>query len=543
MLLLIRKIEEIRNFKRTQTENFFEMRAKRESMGGKSGIPTGPLMRNKRRESANGRIFSRPSSQAGDRKSSAPPRKKLDYFAYINDFFASKGKEPPFPNRLKSYDQIHFQKAAADLISMIDSRFEGFPRNARLDHEFCDIMEILGYPYDNRQYYHQPIGTERNFSATIDPLRWLVSLISSYNPYLSIPEPQKKYDDTTRQKLDFFRKVIEAFALWLQGNDGAADEIMNNILMTGDNGVEKENEMLQAQYENLMKELQMLNGINDPCSSIQNDIQRLKLVLSQKDDELNQLSKKREELLKGIKNLEEQNQDLLKIMGEYDQEIVSLKSKVNQMPYDSKTIQQLLNKPELIKNETENERNEIIKMTKEIQENERQFKDQCEALSLIANDMNEVIKEANIASLVCINDKAESTDEMFGTNLDQVIQNIFTNKPDIQKIEIERAKINTERHEIEEEMKQLRKEEEDLLFELESNKDGNGKDIEKLNRRLMDAQNETKKLSREIQTDQDCLKTQLCRLEDKYKTSTRQINEKLNLYLRELQRVQNELQC
>ncbi|OHS95249.1 hypothetical protein TRFO_02232 [Tritrichomonas foetus] len=515
-------------------------RTKRESMGTESRIPV-MTKKTQRRESTATRTVSRPISQLGDKKSNAPPRKKLDYFAYVNNFLTENGKSAPFPNRLKSYDQLHFVEAASSLLSLIDPRFEPLVRTTKLDHEFCDIMEILGYPYDVRQYYHQPIGTERNVGPTADPLRWLVHLITAYQPYKDMNPLDKKYDETTQQKLDFFRNVIEAFRLWLQGKDQDADEIMNNVFLNSDDSVERENELLQDQYEKLMNERNILNNLDDPCSFIINEINRLNEEKIRKDAEFNQLSQRRIELQESIKHIEDQSNELTEHLKGFQQEVDSLNQKVKELPYNLDTIEEMVRKPELIIFETDNEKKEIEKMQKQITENNKQFKDQCEALSLIAHDMNEIIRELNIGAPIKINDNGSGTNELFGTNLDEIVQTILSNRPDMQQVEIEKAKINSERFEIEREMEELKREEESLMFELETSNNDGGK-IDKLNKKLIDAQNENRKLTREIQNDQDAVKVHINKLDEKYKMVTSHISEKLEAYLKELQRVQTEVQ-
>ena len=180
-------------------------------------------------------------------------------------------------------------------------------------------------------------------------------------------------------------------------------------------------------------------------------------------------------------------------------------------------------------------------MKKEINDNEKQFRNQCEALIQLANDLNGIADELNIGNSIKINDCSESTEELFGANLDEIVQSILAKKPDICKIEIENAKISDEKNKISNEMMRLKKEEEELLSSINSIKDSNGKDVDKVNKKLSDIQKENKKLTREIQSNDDSVKGLFTKLDDKFKSVSNHISSRFAEYLNELRKVQEEI--
>ena len=180
-------------------------------------------------------------------------------------------------------------------------------------------------------------------------------------------------------------------------------------------------------------------------------------------------------------------------------------------------------------------------MKEQINDNENQFKTQCEALILIANDLNGIASQLNIENSITINDEGEATGELFGTDIDEIVLNILSQKPDINMIQNENAKIIAERNEIDKEMMDLKQREEDLLKEINSIKDSNGKDVDKINKKLSDIQKENQKLTREIQNNDDSVNGLFTRLDEKLKSVSSHISNRFAEYLEELRKVQEEM--
>ena len=251
--------------------------------------------------------------------------------------------------------------------------------------------------------------------------------------------------------------------------------------------------------------------------------------------------KKRDGINNLIRDLEKQIKENNKILDECTQQENDLTLRVKNLPYNLDEIEIMIQKPDRIREEIEIERNNIENMKKEINDNEMQFRTQCEALVLIANDLNGIADELNVGNSIKINDSGENTDELFSANIEEIVQNILSKKPDINKIEIENAKISNEKNEIDAEMMRLKKEEEELLSKINSIKDSNGKDVDKVNKKLNDIQKENKKLTREIQSNDDSVKGLFTKLDDKFKSVSNHISSKLAEYLDELRKVQEEI--
>ena len=217
----------------------------RESIEPKSKLPVSTRQREERRKSTAGKVTKVPSASVGLKKDSHPPKKRMDYFAYINDFLKDNEKEVPFPNRIKNYDPASYSKAATGILSLIDKNIKEINRNS-LEREFCDILDIIGYPYNVRDCVHS-IPTNRNYQFTMDPLRWLVSLITTYKQYISIPQEEKMYDEQTKKWLQILNVFIEAYGLWLQGRDEEVERLTKSAFTFELEEEEKINQQLYMQ--------------------------------------------------------------------------------------------------------------------------------------------------------------------------------------------------------------------------------------------------------------------------------------------------------
>lgn len=515
---------------RTKTQN-------RESIEPKSRVPVSARQREERRKSSAGKIMKAPAPAMRSKKDAHPPKKRMDYFAYINDFLKENGKDIPFPNRVKSYDPTSYAKAATGILSLIDPSLKEINRNS-LEREFCDILDIIGYPYNVRDCVHS-IPTNHNYQFTLDPLRWLVSLITTYNQYLTIPIEEKMYDEQTQKWLQVLNVFIEAYGLWLQGRDEEVERLTSSAFTCEVDEEEKINQTLQNQFKELQEQLELISKGFD--TSMEGNVQSLEIELQKKKSDFDNLVKERDKINALITDLGEQIQDYEKIYNESIQKENDITTKINNLPYDLSSIETMLNKPDLIKKEIDEENNNIKKMKEQINDNENQFKTQCEALILIANDLNGIASQLNIENSITINDEGEATGELFGTDIDEIVLNILSQKPDINMIQNENAKIIAERNEIDKEMMDLKQREEDLLKEINSIKDSNGKDVDKINKKLSDIQKENQKLTREIQNNDDSVNGLFTRLDEKLKSVSSHISNRFAEYLEELRKVQEEM--
>lgn len=516
---------------RTKKEN-------RESIEPKSRLPVSSRQREERRKSTAGKVMRGPSPAVGVKRDGHPPKKRIDYFAYINDFLKNNEKEIPFPNRLKNYDPTSYSKAATGILSLIDKNIIDINRNS-LEREFCDILDIFGYPYNVRDCVHS-IPTNRNYQFTMDPLRWLVSLITTYKQYISIPQEEKMYDEQTKKWLQILNVFIEAYSLFFQARDEEIERLTKSALSIELENEEKINQQLQQQYQVLQEQLEFINKAFD--TSIEGDVQALEIELQKKKSEFEDLVKKRDEVNNLVFDLERQIKNNKQTLQQCTQVEEDIKIKVKNLRYDVKEIEEMLQKPGRIRKEIELEKQNIEDMKKEINENEIKYRNQCEALALVANDLNGIADELNIGISIKINDDSEKTDELFGTNLDDVVQSILAKKPDICQIENENAKILAENNEIDAEMRLLKEEEEKLLSSIDLiKKESNGKDFDKVNKKLNDIQKENKKLTKEIQNNDGSVKELFTKLDDKFKSVSSHISSRFEEFLTELRKVQEEM--
>ena len=321
----------------------------RESIEPKSRLPVPSRKKEERRQSTAGKSMRGPSPSVGVKKDGHPPKKRMDYFAYINDFLKNNEKDVPFPNRLKSYDPASYSKAATEILSLIDKNIKEINRNS-LEREFCDILDIIGYPYNVRDCVHS-IPTNRNYQFTMDPLRWLVSLITTYKQYISIPQEEKMYDEQTKKWLQILNVFIEAYGLWLQGRDEEVERLTKSAFTFELEEEEKINQQLEQQYKSLQNELELINKSFD--TSTEGNVQALEIELQKKKSEFDDLVKKRDGINNSIKDLEKQIQNNIQILDECTQEENDLTTKVKNLPYNLEEIEIMIQKPDRIREEIE----------------------------------------------------------------------------------------------------------------------------------------------------------------------------------------------
>lgn len=515
------------------------MRTKRDSIEPKSRLPVSAAMRQERRKSSIGKVVSKPvPSISNGKKDSLPPRKKINYFDYINDFLKANNKTPPFPNRVRSYNEPNFAKAASDLLSLIDCNFKEINRNG-LDRQFNDILDVVGYPYNVRQFYHQPLSTDRNFVNTIDPLRWLSAIIMTHQQVSSMPPEEKMYDEESKEKLRLLDVFIHAHRLWLQGEDEEVENVMQSVFCDGSQKEEEDNQMLQNQFDELKRQLGLINSSID--NSLENKIQQLEIQLQEKEKELSEIGKQRDELNQVIDMMSRKNQALTDELADLKQKESDLNAQASKLPYNRQNISDLIKNAEAINVQIDEKRNAIEDMNKLIAEEDVYFKTQLSAMAQLSNDLGEVLTQLHIDNPIVINEKGQTSDELFGTNIDELVELVMSKKPNIQEIENENDQITQERKEVQNKIEELKKEEERLQIELESSKDPSGKDIGKLNKRLTELQNKNKQLAHEVDNGSETVKANLSRLDDKFKSVTDHISSRLAEYLNELRKVQEDM--
>ena len=461
---------------------------------------------------------------------SDPPKKKSEELCnFVDEFLNSIGKSP-LTQKSGQISQKSFIAAAQNIIHLIDPTFIF----DKFDHDFKDLMEFMGYPYQVRTTDLQIIGASNRKWATVYPLYWLVHLLIEDNKY-ELQENDENIDDDLRHRLFFFGFLRRAYERWMQEGDEPLNDIegeMTNFFRKGDDDQEKVNQILIQEEKNLIENLENLNQSDESKETLISKLNELQTIYYSSKEELLQLEKSNEienELLNSLKNKEEK---LINTKKESELELSKLLEKMNILKINPDELLKKNSEIIEIEKNLEIQKENIQNIDKEINKFNKLIIEEKEAINMMLNDLNNYYQEINIDNKINLSNNIDN-------DLINLRNNIIKMQPLNDELEIEENRIENEKKTLELENKSLDKEIELLSKEIKQLNDFKNSNKQSLQKQINDLKaNESKKASKFIQEKREA-ENKLQEVIQAFEKHKDIINSKVSLIYREMEKIYN----